>query len=315
MTYTKNRAIEVGEAEQIVANIGNFGPADLPAGGARWTLNISPNVAVTSVAFTGGSFSYTISTTAAGATTIRIINTALIPEATSYNALINVVGRIVSPEQVTTLNAVVTNDGLALGVGNLSTANDNQSTTKAVVAQGALPVTLVAFSGKYTEGTGNVLNWATANEKNNAFFQIERSSDARQFESIATIKGNGTTTQRNEYAYTDRSALAAVTYYRLKQVDVDGAFSYTRTIAIRRGEGVVALKTFPNPATTELSYEVDAKVQALRIRNVNGISMLDQKMGNEMTNRVDISSLSAGTYVLEVHTAEGQVLRQRFIKQ
>ena len=236
---------------------------------------------------------------------------------TTVGGVINFYGTVTgeaTPDQARAFNGVGFNANINPGFGgNISNQNDAASTY--TYTTGSLPVTLMAFSGRYQEGVGNVLSWATASEKNNALFQVERSVDAQRFESIGTVKGKGTTAARSQYTFTDANASAAVTYYRLKQVDIDGQFTYTRTIALRRGEGTVALKTYPNPVVTELSYEVDAKVDALRIRNMAGMNVLDRKVGSEMTNRVDVSRLSAGTYVFEVQTSEGSLLRQRFIKQ
>ena len=141
---------------------------------------------------------------------------------TTVGGVINFYGTVTgeaTPDQARAFNGVGFNANINPGFGgNISNQNDAASTY--TYTTGSLPVTLMAFSGRYQEGVGNVLSWATASEKNNALFQVERSVDAQRFESIGTVKGKGTTAARSQYTFTDANASAAVTYYRLKQVDL-----------------------------------------------------------------------------------------------
>jgi hypothetical protein len=77
-----------------------------------------------------------------------------------------------------------------------------------------------------------LLSWQTATEKNNAGFDIERSTDSTAFSKIGRVKGNGTTTQSHSYTFTDKTASGTV-YYRLKQTDYDGSATYSSTVEVK----------------------------------------------------------------------------------
>jgi hypothetical protein len=88
-----------------------------------------------------------------------------------------------------------------------------------------LPVELIQFSAlKQTDGV--LLNWTTASEINNDYFDIERSINGIDFEQIGRLAGSGTTSEIRKYSFTDRETRSS-SYYRLKQVDFDGAFEFS----------------------------------------------------------------------------------------
>ncbi|SFQ51458.1 T9SS type A sorting domain-containing protein [Hymenobacter arizonensis] len=122
-------------------------------------------------------------------------------------------------------------------------------TTPVVLVQ-PLPVSLTHF-GAALQKDGVRLNWETATERNNAYFAVERSADGRNFEEVTRVAGSGTSSQNRRYATLDPAPLAGASYYRLRQVDTDGAFNYSPVAAVsNEGRGVATL--FPNPATTEV---------------------------------------------------------------
>src|SRR5690606_19500476 len=117
-----------------------------------------------------------------------------------------------------------------------------------------LPIELMSFVGEAAE-TGNELQWQTVAEINNDYFVIEASKDASNFIAIGNIDGAGNSVEVNNYVYYDKSPLAATTYYRLKQVDFDGKFSYSDVVSVRRiedGEVVIS----PNPVKDVLNIEL-----------------------------------------------------------
>lgn len=117
-----------------------------------------------------------------------------------------------------------------------------------------LPIELMSFVGEAAE-TGNELQWQTVAEINNDYFVIEASKDASNFIAIGNIDGAGNSVEVNNYVYYDKSPIAATTYYRLKQVDFDGKFSYSDVVSVRRiedGEVVIS----PNPVKDVLNIEL-----------------------------------------------------------
>jgi hypothetical protein len=179
-----------------------------------------------------------------------------------------------------------------------------------------LPLDILSFSAKLTEGKTNkvTLNWSTANERNTRAFDIERSNDGKDFSAIGTvntINSNGV----HNYSYVDNSPFIGVSYYRLKQTDIDGKHKYSviATINAKLKSGFV---TFPNPAKDRLNVVFDRLIESGRI----DILSLDGKLiqtnytsqGSTQTT-LDISRLVPGNYMIRVQNgSEVNVLK--FIK-
>jgi len=101
------------------------------------------------------------------------------------------------------------------------------STPGAVV----LPIELITFEGsKYDRS--NDLNWVTMTEINNDYFIVERSLDGEQFEFLHEVEGAGTSSIINSYTFSDENFQPTINYYRLKQTDFDGKFTYSDLISI-----------------------------------------------------------------------------------
>ena len=117
-----------------------------------------------------------------------------------------------------------------------------------------LPVSLTWFEAK-AEGEAVVLNWATANESQNKEFLIERSGPEGDFEVIGREWGAGTSDQRHEYNFVDDQSGPVQRYYRLRQVDYDGGFSFSRIVGVTGKDAPSFLEqVYPNPALTEVNF-------------------------------------------------------------
>ncbi|MCU0360619.1 MAG: hypothetical protein MUF75_07870 [Bacteroidia bacterium] len=115
------------------------------------------------------------------------------------------------------------------------------------VTSSPLPIELIRFGARAE--FGNVwLDWATATEKNNAFFTIQRSRDGENWEALGEVKGAGNSRQIKEYSYVDTSPFYGTSYYRLKQTDFDGRFSLTpiRSVTLEKYKEP-ELHVYPNP--------------------------------------------------------------------
>jgi len=118
-----------------------------------------------------------------------------------------------------------------------------------IVCLGALPVELINFKAVMRDKAVQLL-WSTASEKDNFGYDLERSPDGANWGPIGFVPGNGTTTRRNDYAFTDEHPLPGVNYYRLKQTDTDGAFHYSPiVVADVRLNGQLSFDIYPNPSS------------------------------------------------------------------
>lgn len=176
-----------------------------------------------------------------------------------------------------------------------------------------IPVEMVNFAAKPVNNTVK-LNWLTASERNNGYFDIERSANGREWSAIGQVKGNGTTAKATNYAFADETPLATVNYYRLKQVDMDGKSSYSPTVSVNfKGNGK-QLSVFPNPANDRLNLVSD-RFDTEGVVDIYDLSgRLVQSVKNTNT-QLDISRLNAGVYQLRLLDKTGAVMSQtRFAK-
>lgn len=129
-----------------------------------------------------------------------------------------------------------------------------------------LPVTLVSF-GVRKSAEGNTLNWQTTSESESSRFSIEKSSDSRSFRSIGTVTAAGQSNTILNYAFTDTAPSEGHNYYRLKMIDRDETFSYSRVISIKNS-GDIYCKI--QPVHNEFIVETNASQPGFWIYNSHG---------------------------------------------
>lgn len=166
-------------------------------------------------------------------------------------------------------------------------------------AGSALPVTLVKFDGKHTP-EGNQLKWTTTSEVNNAYFAVEESTNGRIFTESGRVQGMGSSAVTNEYSFTDSDFTKGITYYRLKQVDTDGTFAYSRIIAIDALQAS-HVKFYPNPVQSALSIELpgsSAQSVNARIINTAGQEVLSRQRVSVKNGKLSLNlgKLPSGIY-------------------
>lgn len=182
-----------------------------------------------------------------------------------------------------------------------------------------LPVELLAFQAK-AEKEAIVLGWTTASEIDNSHFEIERSEDAKTFKKIGEQKGQGTTLTQHHYEFSDVYALKNQTYYyRLKQVDTDGTYSYSNIQTARIEASVADLLVYPNPVGEEgiinlkiYGTAADATVLVTDLYGKVLIQLspvLERNTWNTLA--INVNDLPAGTYF--IRTADGRA--KTFVKQ
>jgi hypothetical protein len=175
-----------------------------------------------------------------------------------------------------------------------------------------IPVELTSFTANVVD-ENVVLSWATATETNNQGFEIERSVDGLSFINIGYVPGFGTTTEPNSYSYTDQSVTSGKYYYRLKQIDFDGSFTYSGVV-----EADVSLpaefsleQNYPNPfnpaTTIEFSLPADAQVK-ISVYNLVGEKVAevvnkDFAAGNHRIE-FNASQLTSGVYLYKLDAVD-----------
>ena len=156
----------------------------------------------------------------------------------------------------------------------------------------ALPVQLINFTAKKT-GETNLLRWSTTTEISNSGFEIERSFDAREFKKIGFLDGKGESRNLQNYQFVDKNPLS-VSYYRLKQIDVNGKFTHSRIVRVKSDN--MTLKLYPNPAKDTFTIESTENSKSIEIYDLQGTKILEKPASNSVT--VSTVNWPVGTYII-----------------
>lgn len=181
-----------------------------------------------------------------------------------------------------------------------------------------LPVSLIHLQAKWQQ-TAVKVAWTTASEKNSDRFVVERSADGVNFYPVGEVKAKGYSNSLLQYQFLDKNPLGGTSYYRLRAVDLDKTFQYSKVVAVQSEGGLAksALKLYPNPAEASLELEVAPLTEAasVRITDVAGrvIRSLRMEAGAGRLS-LPVSDLPAGVYVVTLTKATGTE-HARFVKK
>ncbi len=183
-----------------------------------------------------------------------------------------------------------------------------------------LPVIWLTFQAEVVDGKVH-LQWATASETNNAYFTVERSRDGRDFRSIK----NGKVPSKAEYGYSnsvlfyeiwDENPMEGVSYYRLKQTDIDGSYEYSKIVSVKiRTESYATLKLFPNPNQGERFYLSLNGFEPYEIIYISIVNVIGTKLFRDVVNaghdgnylhEIKLNNLDKGIYFVICNTKSGR---------
>lgn len=170
-----------------------------------------------------------------------------------------------------------------------------------------LPVHLISFDGKRTP-SGNYLQWAVENEERFSHYDVEGSTDARTFSLLGRVNAMGL----NQYSF-NAATSSKDQLYRLKMVDLDGGFSYSKVLRMQGDASKQKLVIFPNPARDVINISTSEPIIDFTISDANGRRRLQQNGNGMQTAKLDMKALSAGIYVITITTTGGK-LTQRIVK-
>jgi hypothetical protein len=174
-----------------------------------------------------------------------------------------------------------------------------------------LPVEFVFFQAE-VQAEAVLLTWQTAWEWDNNHFEVQHSVDGSDFATLAEIKGQGTTAFLSNYQYRHLDPLPGIQYYRLRQVDFDGAFAYSDVVAVNFDKNTSLDFSFsPNPARQRIEVSLPQMPrQSIKILLTNGLGQVQTLNFEALGNILQVNlptQLSAGLYWLQVYDGREKV--------
>lgn len=219
----------------------------------------------------------------------------------------------------------------ALGIDNGTNAVSSVSVTAArfhpywtlVDVANLLPVTLLDFDAIWGDESQRyaIVTWQTAIENNNDYFEVQRSSTGYNWTSIATVAGAGNSVEMIDYEWYDYAPLDEVSYYRLKQVDFNGQYTYSEVVSLSKSRihpQQVELQLYPNPANDRLQVRITGSAShdwQLMLYTITGEVVTWGNASSAMLQQgitISTAHLSAGSYLLIARSAD-TILREKVI--
>jgi hypothetical protein len=180
-----------------------------------------------------------------------------------------------------------------------------------------LPIELLSFSAKLNSQKTVDINWSTASEINNNYFVVERSVNGISFEPIASQSGSLNSFTIKKYSVNDENPLKSRSYYRLKQVDFGGKFTYSASVSIFNDQTSL-ISIYPNPARNRFSVKYNSSegkaANFYLIDQTGKIIMTRSITGQEQEADFDITGVPAGNYFLSSPLISGGNQRIQIVR-
>jgi hypothetical protein len=181
-----------------------------------------------------------------------------------------------------------------------------------IPAQGSLPVRLTALSVRPAGSSQAKIEWSTDREEGSQLFVVEKSTNGADFTMIGELKAAGNTLNKNFYSYTDNVTGAA--YYRLKMVDIDGKFVYSKVLYINNGKTTSGVKQIlPNPTSNGSFQLIGISSADLNGNNVRVFNISGKQIGYSITgaNAITLNgNVPPGIYVVKVKDQSLKLVKQ-----
>lgn len=181
------------------------------------------------------------------------------------------------------------------------------------ITQTPLPVKLVSFSASVSQGQVN-LDWETASELNNDYFQVQRSANGKEWEDLTKVNGSGNSNENIAYSAVDELPHNGTSYYRLKQVDFDGKYEYSivESVSVNYHNTLFPNPTIGNVILTSHRDDNNLDLDQIQVYSLSGVLVNDKvviKILSGTQLEIDLSSLPAGIYLIK--TKNGSLMAEK----
>ncbi|MEQ8809227.1 MAG: T9SS type A sorting domain-containing protein, partial [Imperialibacter sp.] len=215
------------------------------------------------------------------------------------------------------INADGSGNSISGGVSGSGYVDPDLGDCSVSCSDGALPIEMLFFNG-IENGSSSKLRWATGSELNNHFFEVYKSYDGVNFSKIGKVEGNGTTTERKDYKFEDEG-FSRSSYYRLKQIDFDGTFEYSKTIRVTKHQNTNSF-FWPNPLlkgdqftlATGSRNQVTIAISDLNGKSIYGASGSESDVASQFEKFSN--SLEKKIYLISIKTEFGQLTERLVVR-
>lgn len=175
-----------------------------------------------------------------------------------------------------------------------------------------LPIELISFTATPQERTV-LLEWETASEKDNDYFILERSDDAQTWIELTEVDAVGNTTSLSEYNWTDEHPLSGISYYRLKNVDINKVGEYSQIEVVNREQENEVLM-YPNPAMDKVTLRANFQAESrIDVISITGAVVHSIEVPENPSITIDVSSYAKGCYYVSFVTEDGERLMRKLV--
>jgi hypothetical protein len=275
-----------------LTNVAGAGGASTPISGQTATVNVN---AKPTIALTGAEYQ---------------CNYAVDPQ--TYTVFFTA-----SPGAVITTDKGTVNGNTVVGIPSKETAIivatlNSCTDTLTAYKDCSLPVTLIDFSGARVENT-IALKWNTAEETNSDYFDIQRSGDGKNWATIGSQKSQGESYTAVNYGFVDKKPASGNNFYRLKMVDADKTFAYSKIIKVGFESAALLSEFYPNPVSDILNLKSTDwnQVKSVEMHSLTGLSVY--KSGKTISKTIDVKSLPVGMYILTITHKNGEVTNRKVL--
>ncbi len=304
--------VPVGTTFDLLVVVNQNGPDDLPIGSARVSVSIN-------TAFINWVIPVVLTDDCGNVWTVQTANptptTSQIQLRNNNSALVYNAGCIIHipVKAVAAGSAGINVTSTVFGPGVSDPNGVNQSANSIMVITPVLPVTLVSFTAAKENGAAN-LNWATTAETNSDRFEIEHSVTGKDWNKIGTVLSNGESTVKRNYAFTDKNVVNGENLYRLKMIDKDATFAYSRIQSVKfDGLNNTVASIFPNPSSDKIFLQDTdlSLVKQVSILDMNGRAVFSSNKVS--ADGINVSKFISGTYILHVANVNGSVSNHKIV--
>ena len=195
----------------------------------------------------------------------------------------------------------------------------NISQADFTVAQNPVPVKWIAFTGAKDRNNSIKLNWSV-NEIDNHYYTIERSLDGEHFSKIGEVAASTASGNNHSYSFTDARPFASKNFYRIKQVDKNGSYSYSKTISVTIDEATSSWVVYPNPTTDKVNLFCNANYNNMTINVYDAVGKVVYSQTREKALKgeivtVSLSNLAKGIYSVKLQASNAETTTKKIIVQ